>query len=113
MAGYACQLSQKVRLFGIVSQQAFDQLHFRRNVRGRRLIVLQQGLVAGIDVLGACPPGPGADVVQTRQRTLNVPRVSHPSLRDAQPGHRGVGRQSANHQQNYRRPKCQLGLRPY
>ena len=113
MTGYACQLFQNVRLFGIVSQQAFDQLHFRRNVGGRRLIVLEQGAVAGIDILGACPSRSGTDVIQVGQRALNVPRVSDPALRDAQPGHRGVSRQCAYHQQNYRRAKCQLGLRPF
>ena len=104
---------QQLRLLGIVSQQAFDQPPFSRNFGRRRLIVLEKVAVAGIDILGACPPGPGTDVVQIGQRGLDVAGVSDPALRDAQPGHGGVSRHRAYHQQNYRRAKCQLGLRPF
>jgi len=45
------------------------------------LILLEEGIIAGIDIPGACPPGPRTSAVDIGQGGLNVMASADPALR--------------------------------
>jgi hypothetical protein len=103
---------EEILLLGIIRGELFNQLQFCGNLGGCRLILLEEGIIAGIDIPGACPPGPRPSAVDIGQGGLNVMASADPALRGTETDPSEVRGHSAQKKQNYSRAKRQLGSRP-
>ena len=95
LPGDAFQALPTLLLFGIVGNEAFDLLQLGGNFGGRRLILVKEGINAGVDIPGPCPSRSRTDAIEIGQGGLNVAGMAHPTLRGAQTNDRRIRRQPA------------------